>query len=183
MSRTATIILILVSALVFIGVGFAVGQVVQAAINTPGSADDPLVSQSYVEQLVGQRTAALQSLIEDLQAQIETLSQAQINPLPNNPSTPSTPVDPNPGTEPTPGTDPDPGTDPEPVDPEPTGKVIEVTGSSVNVREGPSTDTNKIGSVVKGDELEYIGSEGDWYKIKTKDGKIGYIANYLGVLK
>jgi len=182
MSRTATIILILVSALVFIGVGFAVGQVVQAAINTPGSADDPLVSQSYVEQLVGQRTAALQSLIEDLQAQIETLSQAQINPLPNNPSTPSTPVDPDPGIDPGP-VDPDPGIDPGPVDPEPTGKVIEVTGSSVNVREGPSTDTAKIGSVVKGDELEYIGSEGDWYKIKTKDGKVGYIANYLGVLK
>ena len=173
MSRTATIILILVSALVFIGVGFAVGQVVQAAINTPGSTDDPLVSQSYVEQLVGERTAALQTVIEDLQAQIDTLVASQQNPSTNNPDPGTTePDDPN-------TNEPDPGT----TEPEPTGKVIQVTASSVNVRAEPTTESDKIGSVVKGDELEYLGSDGDWYNVKLSDGTVGWIANYLGVLK
>ena len=174
MSRTATIILILVSALVFIGVGFAVGQVVQAAINTPGSTDDPLVSQSYVEQLVGERTAALQTVIEDLQAQIDTLVASQQNPSTNNPGEPDTNE---------PDTNEPDANEPDTNEPEPTGKVIQVTGNSVNVRAEPTTESDKIGSVVKGDELEYLGSDGDWYNVKLSDGTVGWIANYLGDLK
>ena len=51
MSKSSVIILI-IAAVVFTGLGFVVGQVMAAGSN-PGSKDDPVVSQSYVDELVG----------------------------------------------------------------------------------------------------------------------------------
>ncbi len=48
--------------LVLVGTGFVIGQNVQAALGVPepGSADDPLVSRSYVDQYVRQEIVVLQ---------------------------------------------------------------------------------------------------------------------------
>ena len=54
--------------------------------------------------------------------------------------------------------------------------------TAVNMRSGPSTSTALIGTVAKGTKCEVLGKSGDWYQVKTPQGKIGYIrGDYLKV--
>ena len=168
MSKTATTILIMVAALVFMGVGFAVGQIVQAAIQTPGSADDPLVAQSYVDNMIGQRAASLQDQLESLEAKIAALSGENTVPATSAPTTPPTiPTD--------------------PTTPPVSGRKVTITGSTVNVRADASSTATRVGSVVQGDKLDYLDSkttaEGTWYKVKLSDGKEGWVAGWLSTLE
>lgn len=58
-----------------------------------------------------------------------------------------------------------------------TGKV---TASNVNVREGKSTDTERIATLSKGDAVQIYRSSGDYYRIVI-DGKLGYVLKkYVG---
>ena len=52
-----------------------------------------------------------------------------------------------------------------------TGKVIP---NSVRVREKPNTSSEIITNAYKGDSVEILEKDGDWYKVKV-DGKTGYI--------
>lgn len=166
MAKTNKIILVIV-AVVCIAVGFAVGQVVQASFNSPGSENDPLVSQSYVETIVGERTAALQTQIEELQTQLTALTgggstttaAASSNSSSATTSTTTTPE--------------------QTAD---SGKTVNVTGNSVNVRSAANTSASVVGQVSKGDKITYIGEDGDWYKVKLSDGTEGYIASWLGTV-
>lgn len=54
-----------------------------------------------------------------------------------------------------------------------------VNADTVNVREGASTESKKIGILNLNDEIEIIGEENDWYKIKTKEHGECYIAKRL----
>jgi N-acetylmuramoyl-L-alanine amidase len=56
---------------------------------------------------------------------------------------------------------------------------VTVTGTTVNLRSGPGTNYGVVGQVSKGDTLTLINTEGDWYKVKTSDGKVSYIATSL----
>ncbi|MHB9094930.1 MAG: hypothetical protein ACYC21_09670 [Eubacteriales bacterium] len=49
--------------------GFMLGQAVNAAIGSPGTQSDPLVTKSYIDGEVGK----LQSQIDTLKADVETL--------------------------------------------------------------------------------------------------------------
>ena len=54
-----------------------------------------------------------------------------------------------------------------------------VTASSLNFRSGPSTSHSIIGSLKKGQQVEYISASGSWAKVKY-NGVIGYVhADYL----
>ena len=74
--------------------------------------------------------------------------------------------------------------EPEPVvaevapEPEPERIIWYVTGSRVNVREGPSTDYTVLGKVLYGDAAEIISDpDAEWVKIRIEgDGVEGYIA-------
>lgn len=70
MSKSSVIILI-IAAVVFTGLGFVVGQVMAEGSN-PGSADDPVVSESYVDKLVGDRASALQTQIDEIMAVLDS---------------------------------------------------------------------------------------------------------------
>lgn len=59
--------------------------------------------------------------------------------------------------------------------------ILAVTGASVNLREGPTTQTSIVGKVVEGDNLVSYGKTDDglWYKVKFGDTD-GYIyADYV----
>jgi uncharacterized protein YgiM (DUF1202 family) len=43
--------------------------------------------------------------------------------------------------------------------------------STINIRSGPGTNYSTIRKVSKGEELEYISLEGDWYNLKVAEGK------------
>ena len=62
----SSIIILVIAAVVFAGLGFVVGQVMAEGSN-PGSADDPVVSQSYVDELVGVKVTELQNQIDNIQ--------------------------------------------------------------------------------------------------------------------
>lgn len=66
-------------------------------------------------------------------------------------------------------------------DPDAVAAMGEVTGSSVNVRSGPSTSASVLGSLKKGDGVEIISQNGDFYRI-VYDGGTAYIsASYVRV--
>lgn len=54
-------------------------------------------------------------------------------------------------------------------------KVV-VNGNSLNVRKGPDKNTEKIGSLPRGEEVKVISTSNGWSKIKYNDG-IGYVAS------
>lgn len=56
---------------------------------------------------------------------------------------------------------------------------VTVTGSSVNLREGPGTKFDKVGSAQAGDRLEVIYFMEHWINIKMQDGQEGFIAGWL----
>jgi len=53
--------------------------------------------------------------------------------------------------------------------------TVKVTGDTLNIRKGPSTDTQIIAMLSKGVECEMLGEEDNWYKIKYKS-YTGYIS-------
>ena len=59
--------------------------------------------------------------------------------------------------------------------------VYHITASSVFVRSAPSTESDKIGSLFQGDEVDVVALEGEWYHIRY-DGGDGYVfAEYVGL--
>lgn len=62
-----------------------------------------------------------------------------------------------------------------------TMKKAVLEADNLSVRSGPGFDEEVIGGIFKGDELEIIGREGDWFKINFGDGE-GYVnAQYVDV--
>jgi uncharacterized protein YgiM (DUF1202 family) len=43
--------------------------------------------------------------------------------------------------------------------------------TTINIRSGPGTNHSVIRQAIKGEGLEYIALEGDWYKLKGAEGK------------
>lgn len=168
MNNKKGMILLSLGSLVCLTVGFVLGQVVQAVTAMPGSADDPLVSQSYVEKVVGERTAAIQTQLDELKASVN--NGGSTTTTPNNGGTTTTPN--NGGTTTT--TPNNGGTTTT------TNKTITINAESLNVRSGAGTTYTKVGSVKKGDKFTLLetkaGTDGNWYKIKLSDGKEGWVS-------
>ncbi|MDE5637856.1 MAG: SH3 domain-containing protein, partial [Alistipes sp.] len=49
--------------------------------------------------------------------------------------------------------------------------------SAVNLRAGASSSTAAIGQIPLGEEVDALSRDGDWYRVKTADGKTGYVHN------
>ncbi len=65
--------------------------------------------------------------------------------------------------------------------------LVEITAKSLNVREQASADSALITTLNEGDQEDFLGEEGDWYKIRVEvDGeeRTGYISgNYAEVIE
>lgn len=166
MSKGGVAVLV-IAALVFGVLGFVIGQVVQAAVETPGSADDPLVTQSYVDKLVGERTLELQTQLEDLQNYILTGT------------TGDTATD---GTDLS-SADGETGDDTGNDTSDPVYSSVKVTATSINVRSSASTSASVVGSASANTVLTYIGektaSDGVWYNVKLSNGTEGWVASWV----
>ncbi|QRN85997.1 N-acetylmuramoyl-L-alanine amidase [Clostridia bacterium] len=62
-------------------------------------------------------------------------------------------------------------------------KIFIIDTDDVNIRKGPDKDYDKITSVDEGAAFKIMGTSGDWYKISLQDGRIGYVASWLGVAR
>jgi len=59
------------------------------------------------------------------------------------------------------------------------GISVYVTSSSVNIRSGAGTEYGVVTAVTKGTKLTMIEESGSWYKVRTIDGKEGWVRNDL----
>ncbi|MDU6115069.1 MAG: SH3 domain-containing protein, partial [Paeniclostridium sordellii] len=57
-----------------------------------------------------------------------------------------------------------------------TGKKATITASALNVRSGPSTGYNIIGTTYQGNTVEIITSSNGWHKVKLSNGQVGWIS-------
>ena len=167
MSRGGIAVLI-VAALVFAGLGFVFGQVVQAANNTPAN----LVTEDYVHQYVGRMLTEMQTKVDSLEMRIHELTgsgagSATIPEPPNNGSstTPTTPTT--------------------PATPTPTTVKIKADVSSANVRADASETASIVGSASANTVLTYLGvkkndSQGRaWYNVRLSNGTEGWVASWV----
>ena len=153
MSKSSVIILI-VAAVVFTGLGFVVGQVMAAGSN-PGSADDPVVSQTYVDELVGVKVTDLQNQIDQLAALVDGDAAGPDENTPDN------------------------GNDNDTND----SQTVTVSADSVNIRSSASTSANIVTTVSSGTVLTYLGQSTVggyvWYNVETSGGSSGWIRSDL----
>ncbi len=56
---------------------------------------------------------------------------------------------------------------------------VTVIGDNVNVRSQATTNSQIITTLKKGTSLPVSSQQGDWYQVRTADGKTGWIANWL----
>ncbi len=56
---------------------------------------------------------------------------------------------------------------------------VEITGTTVNLREGPGTEYASLGTVSQGEKFVYLSQVGDWYAAQTNQGEQVYI--YTGL--
>ena len=155
MTKNGVIILI-VAAVVFTVVGFFIGQAATALIDPPGSDGDPLVTQSYVEALVGERTAAIQTQLEELQAAIAGGNTG------------------NTGGETNPSTN-------TPTQVKVTGNSVNLRAAAGTSADRVGTAVKDDILTYLGTEQDSAGE--DWYKVQMSDGTTAYLAAYLGELQ
>jgi len=172
--------LLVVAAIVFLSVGFVIGQIVQAAGTIPGTAGDPLVAQSYVEKVVGETVADLQSKLDEMESKVTAL-QETIDGLASSSGKGSSSV--SSGSSKSNSGSSSSGSTSNKPDNSSQGKTVVVSSSSANVRTGPGTTYEKITTLIEGDTAKLILEENSWCKITLDDGKEGWIANWLVTVK
>ena len=58
---------------------------------------------------------------------------------------------------------------------------VEVIQPVANIRESPTTESQIVTTVSKGDKLTVVEKRGAWYQVKTKDGQTGWV--YASLVK
>lgn len=159
--------------------GFLIGSAVFAGGGEPGSAADPLVARSYVDEQVAAYISGLEKKAADLSAralELETALAKLQRQVGITPIKPGEPV--NSGTPTTPTTPTAPGSD------SVQGRKIYISAenSAVNLRTGPGTGYDLVVTVVRGsgsEPMTVLSQSGEWYRVKTADGHTGWVAGWL----
>lgn len=183
--RTASFIGLLLAGM---AIGFLIASAVYAGGTEPGSANDPLVARSYVDERMASYIADLEKRVAELNTRAQKLEtelaglQKQVGVTPIKPG------------EATTGTGTGAGSSGSGVSG--TGSAGSQTGgfkpgqklyilpenSSVNLRQGPGTGYAKVGTAVRGSGCEpmtVISQSGDWYQVRLADGRTGWVAGWL----
>jgi uncharacterized protein YgiM (DUF1202 family) len=56
-----------------------------------------------------------------------------------------------------------------------TPRALEVNDNLVNVRSGPSTESDKLWVLKRGDEVQALAVSGDWVEVEISEGKVGWM--------
>jgi len=165
--------ILVMSAVVFLTAGFVIGQMVQAVGTIPGTADDPLVAKSYVEEAVAEQVEDLQDTIAALEDKVAAL-EAQLDGRPAPAPVVTSPAPDDSGNDNNDDSSSD-DNDSSAV----SGKTMTVIAESCNVRSGPGTSYAKVITLLMGDQGTVLGEENGWYRVKTNAGQEGWVANWL----
>ncbi len=154
--------LIIMGVAALFAVGFLAGQAVVAQPGTgavPGSADDPLVAQSFVDKLVGDTVDSMRRQVEDLNARLDELTRVVAVVEAQKGSPPPPPV-----VQPT---------------PQPVTRRGVVTATSANMRSGPGTGFLKIVTLNKNASFTVWEERDGWVRISLTDGQTGWVSASL----
>jgi uncharacterized protein YgiM (DUF1202 family) len=186
--RTRPLVLYLTLVAFGIAAGFFAASRVMAGGNGPGSAADPLVSQSYVDEQVATYVASLQQRVSNLTAQEAQLEQALaevqkqqgITPIqPAQTSTPSQPAQTSTPSQPAQTSTPS-----QPVQATVSDQLyIKTDNSYVNLRQGPGTSYPLLGTATRGnpdsEPMTVLAESGGWYQVRLPDARTGWVAGWL----
>jgi len=165
-----------------IAIGFLIGSAVFAGGGEPGSASDPLVARSYVDEHMATYVANLEKKVAELSARALQLETALAQLQKQVGLTPIKPGEAVPGSGTGTGTQ---GTTPgnQAGGFQPGQKLyILPENSAVNLRKGPGTNYEKVGIAVRGSGCEpmtVLARSGDWYQVRLADGRTGWVAGWL----
>lgn len=165
--RTRPLAMYLILVAIGVVAGFFLSSRVMAGGAQPGSAADPLVSRSYVDQQVAAHIAELDKRITDLTAREARLEQALgITPIQPDQSTQTS----------------------QPAETSATKQVyIKAENNSVNLRQGPGTDYSLVGTLARGntgvEPMTVLAQSGSWDQVQLPDGRTGWIADWLVELR
>lgn len=163
-------------------IGFLIASAVYAGGGEPGSAADPLVARSYVDEHMASYVAGLEKKVAELSAralQLETALaqlQKQVGLTPIKPGGAVSGSGTGTGTPAT-----SPGSQAGGFQP---GQKLYILpeNSAVNLRKGPGTSYEKVGTAVRGSGCEpmtVLSRSGDWYQVQLADGRTGWVAGWL----
>jgi uncharacterized protein YgiM (DUF1202 family) len=179
-------LIVIFGVIISIGGGFWVGSKVAGSSIFPGSADDPLAGQSYVDKAMDERVRELEAKLSDLELKTQVLENELMTllgdaGLPTNairPESPSTPSVANPSSPVAPTAAPPTTTPVVPVDV--IGKTARVSGDSVvNLRQSPNTSSTVLRKLVASDTFTIVKVDNDWYQVQLSDGSTGWVAGWL----
>jgi len=159
---------LVVAALVFTGLGYALGQVIQK-VEAKTMAGD-LVTEGYVQIYVGEMLAEMQSRIDELEMLLYELrgssTDTVVTPQPNDPAD-------NPATTPTGNATTS------------TAKTVKINAENgVNVRNDASASATLVGSANNNAVLTYLGQKNGsdgraWYNVRLENGTEGWVASWF----
>ncbi|MCL1848514.1 MAG: SH3 domain-containing protein [Clostridiales bacterium] len=186
MKRIDWKVYVLLGIIISVVVGFLYGTgLLGGDSGSPGSSNDPLVSQSYADGAINKRMQEMDDRILSLEAKIKTLEDELriftgddlLDPATTGPATSSTP-----GTTTTPGQG-GTGNTGSAVSAANVGKSATVTADVVNLRESASTSSNIKKRLTPSDTFTITKADKDWYQVQLSDGTVGWVAGYLVKIK
>ena len=181
MSRKFRAFMALAVMMLVVSIGINISQAVTNSTAEPGSDQDPLISKSYVDQVVGQLTQKLldmqgqldqmkkdnDGLVQKLNAQDAAVKalQEELKTVKSQAGAPASSVS---------------TTTPSTGDP----AVLKgtVTASALNVRSQTNTNASIVAKVYKGEVVTVVSKGGLWSSIKTAKGVAGFVqTQYLSI--
>lgn len=179
-------------------IGFLIGSAVYAGGGEPGSAADPLVARSYVDEHMASYVANLEKKVAELSSRALQLEAALAQLQKQVGLTPIKPGEAVSGSGTGTGSSGNgsSGTGISGSGSSSTGSTGSQTGgfkpgqklyilpenSAVNLRKGPGTNYEKVGTAVRGSGCEpmtVLSRSGDWFQVKLADGRTGWVAGWL----
>lgn len=152
-----------------VGTSFVAGQIFAPTAGTaePGSIDDPVVSESLLNQELGKlkkEITSLKSTITTLESEVKKLSS-------------------NSGSSGSGGSSSGSGSSSSGGSSSSTSSIgtAVVTANSLNVRSGAGTNYSKVGALSKGTKVTILKTSGSWYQIKSGSVTGWVSAEYIKV--
>lgn len=182
--------IILIGAIISIVLGFTLGRALIAGSPEPGSAEDPVVTQSYADKKIQERVTDLEKAVAELKVQAQAL-QDTVNSLQskvgkttttttttnNNTNSNNT----NSNTNDNKNEDNKPATDPKtPANTDAVGKTYVInTQNYINLRSAPTEEASVLQKITKDETMVVQKVENQWYNVKLNDGTIGWVASWV----